>query len=196
MLFVGTLWASPSQDPAPQNQPSAGEDTRAAQATPESTISSKEAKELFRSVDEILQFASQDTGLPIKNEVKRRLTKRSEVQHYIQKSMKEDKDAKRLERSSAVLKKFGLLPRLRPAQISGDDAARASCGILRRQNENRKSAQLGRHRAAKTSAGTRTDARSPGSVLWDREMDAGIEPSIRATKKKNKRPQSVRYRKR
>jgi hypothetical protein len=111
VLFVGTLWASPSQDPAPQNQPSAGEGTRAAPATPESTISSKEGKELFRSVDEILHFASQDTGLPIKNEVKRRLTKRSEVQHYIQKSMKEDKDAKRLERSSAVLKKFGLLPR-------------------------------------------------------------------------------------
>jgi len=77
----------------------------------ETTVSSKEAKELFRSVDEILQFASQDTGLPIKHKVKRRLTKRDEVQSYIQKSMKDDKDRKRLERSSAVLKKFGLLPR-------------------------------------------------------------------------------------
>jgi len=43
--------------------------------------------------------------------VKRRLTKRDDVQSYIVKSMKDDKDAKRLERSSAVLKKFGLLPR-------------------------------------------------------------------------------------
>ena len=77
----------------------------------ETTVSPKEAKELFRSVDEILQFASQDTGLPIKHKVKRRLTKRDEVQSYIKKSMKEDKDAKRLERSSEVLKKFGLLPR-------------------------------------------------------------------------------------
>src|SRR5271157_609731 len=77
----------------------------------ETTVSPKEAKELFRSVDEILQFASQDTGLPIKHKVKRRLTKRDEVQSYIEKSMKDDKDAKRLERSSAVLKKFGLLPR-------------------------------------------------------------------------------------
>lgn len=77
----------------------------------EATVSSKEAKELFRSVDEILQFASQDTGLPIKHKVKRKLTKRDEVQSYIEKSMKDDKDAKRLERSSAVLKKFGLLPR-------------------------------------------------------------------------------------
>jgi hypothetical protein len=83
----------------------------AAPAPPETTVSPKEAKELFRSVDEILQFASQDTDLPIKHKVKRRLTKRDEVQSYIEKSIKDDKDAKRLERSSAVLKKFGLLPR-------------------------------------------------------------------------------------
>jgi hypothetical protein len=80
-------------------------------ATPENTISPKEAKKLFRSVDEILQFASDDTGLPIKHKVKRRLTKRDEVQSYIEKSMRDDKDTQRLERSSAVLKKFGLLPR-------------------------------------------------------------------------------------
>jgi hypothetical protein len=62
-------------------------------------------------VDEILKFVSEDTGLPIRHEVKRRLTKRDEVQAYIEKGMREDKDAQRLERSSAVLKKFGLLPR-------------------------------------------------------------------------------------
>ncbi len=89
----------PQTAPA-QNPPSVG-----------TTISPQEAKELFRSVDEILQFASQDTGLPIKHKVKRRLTKRDEVQSYLEKSMKDDKDAKRLERSSAVLKKFGLIPR-------------------------------------------------------------------------------------
>ncbi len=92
----------------PQTAPA---QTPAGPATPEATISSKEGKELFRSVDEILQFASQDTGLPIKHKVKRRLAKRDEVQKYLEKSMKDDKDAKRLERSSAVLKKFGLLPR-------------------------------------------------------------------------------------
>ena len=115
VLLLGTLWGQTaggavgaSQDQAAQSRTPAGEDTR---ATQETTVSSKEAKELFRSVDEILQFASQDTGLPIKHKVKRRLTKRDEVQSYIEKSMKDDKDAKRLERSSAVLKKFGLLPR-------------------------------------------------------------------------------------
>jgi hypothetical protein len=95
----------------PQTAPTQTPRSEAASAQSETTVSSKEGKELFRSVDEILKFASDDTGLPIKHEVKRRLAKRDEVQHYIEKNMKEDKDAKRLERSSAVLKKFGLLPR-------------------------------------------------------------------------------------
>src|SRR5208282_5449606 len=95
----------------PQTAPPQAPPGEAAQATPETTVSPKEAKELFRSVDEILEFASQDTGLPIKHKVKRRLAKRDEVQSYIEKSFRDDKDAKRLERSSAVLKKFGLLPR-------------------------------------------------------------------------------------
>jgi hypothetical protein len=114
VLLAGTLWGQASGGTAPASQDrtsqekSAGED---APATPETVVSSKEAKELFRSVDEILKFASDDTDLPIKHEVKRRLTKRDEVESYLKKSMKDDKDAKRLERSSAVLKKFGLLPR-------------------------------------------------------------------------------------
>jgi hypothetical protein len=112
VLLVGTQTAvdakTVSQDQASQSQPNTSEDTH---ATPETIVSPKEAKELFRSVDEILQFASQDTDLPVKHNVKRKLANRDEVQSYLEKSMKEDKDAKRLERSSAVLKKFGLLPR-------------------------------------------------------------------------------------
>lgn len=66
---------------------------------------------MFRSVDELLKFASDDTGLPIKHEVKRKLADRKEVESYLEKGMRDDKDAKRLERSSEVLKKFGLIPR-------------------------------------------------------------------------------------
>jgi hypothetical protein len=89
----------------------AGEGARATQATQEKIISPQEAKQLFKSVDEILEFASQATKLPIKQEVKRRLVERNEVQSFIQKNMKEDKDTQRLERSEVMLKKFGLLPR-------------------------------------------------------------------------------------
>jgi hypothetical protein len=115
VLLVGTLWGqaaaravAASQDRALQDQGGAGEGARAPQET---IVSPKQARELFNSVDEILKFAHDDTRLPIKHEVKPRLVKRDEVESYILKNMKEDKDAQRLERSEVVLKKFGLLPR-------------------------------------------------------------------------------------
>jgi hypothetical protein len=80
-------------------------------ATEEQKISPQEAEKLFRSVDEILQFASRDTLFPIKHEVKRQLVSRDQVEAYVNKHNGEDEDAKRLRRSELVLKKFGLLPR-------------------------------------------------------------------------------------
>ncbi len=97
--------AQPSTGQSPLEQPSA------TQPSPEKKISPAEADKLFRSVDEILQFASKDTGLPIKAKVKRRLVSRDEVEAYLKKNMQDDQDAKRLQRSELVLKKFGLLPR-------------------------------------------------------------------------------------
>ena len=73
-------------------------------------ITPREAEELFHSVDEILEFDSKQTGLPIKKQVKRKLTSREEVVSYLTKHMN-DEDTKRLRRSELVLKKFGLLPR-------------------------------------------------------------------------------------
>ncbi|RXS94637.1 hypothetical protein ESZ00_14805 [Silvibacterium dinghuense] len=78
-------------------------------AKPETHITPEQAKQLFSSVDTILQFASSDTKLAIKSKVKRRLTTRDEVEKYLVDKMKDDKDAKRMERSEIVLKKFGLL---------------------------------------------------------------------------------------
>jgi hypothetical protein len=80
-------------------------------ASEEQKISPQEAEKLFRSVDEILRFASKDTLFPIKREVKRQLVSRDEVEAYVTKHTSEDEDAKRLRRSELVLKKFGLLPR-------------------------------------------------------------------------------------
>ena len=80
------------------------------QPEPQTRITKAQAKELFRSVDEILQFASHDTGLPIQHKVKRNLITRESVEKYVDKRMKDDKDAQRLEQSRLVLEKFGLLP--------------------------------------------------------------------------------------
>jgi hypothetical protein len=95
-----------------QSQKQADEGVRPTQALekPEVKITPHEAEELFHSVDEILAFDSKKTGLPIKKQVKRRLTSRDEVVGYLTKHMK-DEDVKRLQRSELVLKKFGLLPR-------------------------------------------------------------------------------------
>jgi hypothetical protein len=73
-------------------------------------ITPRQAEELFHSVDEILAFDSKETGLPIKHEVKRKLTSRDEVVEYLTKHLN-DEDTQRLRRSELVLKKFGLLPR-------------------------------------------------------------------------------------
>jgi len=100
------MWAqspAPTQPVAPSTQENNKEQ--------ETKLTPKEAEALFRDVDQILEFASHDTGLPIKKEIKRRLTSRDEVVAYLEKSMAEDKAAQRLSRSELVLKKFGLLPR-------------------------------------------------------------------------------------
>ena len=84
-------------------------------------LTKEQAKELFRSVDEILSFVSEDTKLPVKHTVKRKLITRDEVNRFLREKFEEDEGAKRLARSEIVLKKFGLLDRdfqLRPFMIS------------------------------------------------------------------------------
>jgi hypothetical protein len=106
--------ASPGKNP--KDQVGSGTDGQGKKAPPreggeESRISPEEAAELLHSVDEIIAFSSQDTGLPVLHPVKRQLIGRDELTAYLQKHMEEGKDSERLKRSELVLKKFGLLPR-------------------------------------------------------------------------------------
>src|SRR5277367_4907010 len=116
VLLFSTWTQAQAPTPTPQTGTAAAPDPQESQKdqkpadAPEQKISPKEAEELFRDVDQIFRFASKDSGLPIKKEVKRRLTSRDEVVKYLEKNMAEDKDAQRLRRSELVLKKFGLLP--------------------------------------------------------------------------------------
>ncbi|MGC2698486.1 MAG: hypothetical protein WA738_22075 [Candidatus Angelobacter sp.] len=105
--------ASPLPTPAPA-QPQSTPSPNRVELEPvekEHIITPAEAKELFQSVDEILHFASQDTGLPIKKKVKRTIVSRAQVEKYIGDKFKSDADRIRFERSELVQKKFGLLPR-------------------------------------------------------------------------------------
>ncbi len=124
LSLVGCLPAAVGQDARPaQNSSGQSQSGSQAQAPPPSAqkqesdeekdevkITPQQAQELFHSVDEILEFDSKQTGLPIKHDVKRRLTSRDEVVSYLTKHAN-DEDTQRLRRSELVLKKFGLLPR-------------------------------------------------------------------------------------
>lgn len=130
VILTFSAWAqdTPTQQDSQQNTPAANsaQNPSTSKAPPQAgnsgaqsapskqekddvKITPSEAQQLFKSVDEILAFDSKETGLPIKKEVKRRLTSREEVVSYLTKHMK-DEDTKRLQRSELVLKKFGLLP--------------------------------------------------------------------------------------
>lgn len=109
-LGAGRVWAQATAQ-SRQTVPAQPQTAPAAPQTgkQEKHITPAQAKELFASVDTILQFASDDSKLPIEHKVKRRLTTRDAVQKYLLEKMKDGKDARRLERSELVLKKFGLL---------------------------------------------------------------------------------------
>lgn len=109
LLLLAVLSASAQTTPNPPKPTQPPPSAQQAQTKPDTHITPEQAKELFASVDQILQFASDDTKLPIKHEVKRRLTTRAEVEKYLLKKMNDDKDARRMERSEIVLKKFGLI---------------------------------------------------------------------------------------
>src|SRR5260370_40723889 len=107
----GPTSSVPQPSPAKDQKPKLPADQNAQKPNPETRITPQQAEQLFRDVDTILDFASKDTSLPIKHEVKRRLASREEVVSYLKKNMAEDKDVQRLRRTELVLKKFGLLPK-------------------------------------------------------------------------------------
>jgi len=95
--------------------------SKADDAKSHAPMTRQEAKDLLRSVDQILSFVSSDTKLPIKHSVKRKLISRDEVTKYLKKKFDEDESTRRMQRSELVLKKFGLLDRdfhLRPFLLS------------------------------------------------------------------------------
>ena len=110
--------------PPPASTPSTGgssQPPQQPQAKADTHLTNAQAKELFRSVDDILHFASEDSKLPVKREVKRKLQTRASVEKYVVDKFNDDEDAKRMQRSEIVLKKFGLLDRdfqLKPFLIS------------------------------------------------------------------------------
>ncbi|HTU51872.1 MAG TPA: hypothetical protein VMF56_14865 [Acidobacteriaceae bacterium] len=95
----------------PQTPPTPPRPSTPANPSAPTHITPEQARQLFSSVDSILQFDSKVTGLPVLQPVKRRLVTRDEVEQYLTHQLQNDRDAKRLQSSELVLKKFGLLDR-------------------------------------------------------------------------------------
>src|SRR5579864_1208937 len=79
--------------------------------TAEVKISDEDANKLFRSVDKILSFASDDSGFPQHGIVKRRLVGHTDVEEYTRQQVAKNENAERFARSELTMKKFGFLPR-------------------------------------------------------------------------------------
>ena len=126
ILLAGPGIAQQSPAPAPPSPPAGNPAQGQAndtsdKAKDETHITPQQAQELFSLVDQLLKFSSDETGLPIKSEVKRQMTTRAAVESYLSEKFNEDEDAKRMQRSEIVLKKFGLLDRdfdLKPFLLS------------------------------------------------------------------------------
>jgi hypothetical protein len=74
-------------------------------------MSDEDAKELFKSVDTIFEFASEDTGFPRRAVVKRRMIGQSDLEKSTRERLAKPEFAQRFERAELVMKKIGLLPR-------------------------------------------------------------------------------------
>jgi hypothetical protein len=122
-LFCGSVVGQQSASPAstatgdssstPNQGQSLGELARKMRKdhTAEVQMSAADAKELFKSVDKIVAFASEDSGFPKRSAVKRRLVGSAEVEKYTRDQQAKEGYAQRLARSEMTMKKFGLLPR-------------------------------------------------------------------------------------
>src|SRR5215471_942909 len=74
-------------------------------------VSPEEAEKILKSVQPVLRFASEDSGLPIHSLVKPRMISRDELRNSMQQRKLDDDDAKHLQEAELTLKKFGYVPR-------------------------------------------------------------------------------------
>ena len=122
-LLCGSVVGQQSVSPAPAASGDAGSAPDKGQSlgelarkmrkdhTAEAQMSQEDAKDLFRSVDKIVAFASEDSGFPKRSIVKRRLVSSVEVEQYTRDQEAKEEYAQRFARSEMTMKKFGFLPR-------------------------------------------------------------------------------------
>lgn len=79
--------------------------------TNEVRMTDADTKKLFESVDKIFAFASQDSGMPKRAVVKRRLVSKADVEKYASGALAKEEFTQRFAQEELSMKKLGFLPR-------------------------------------------------------------------------------------
>ncbi len=103
---------SDSTNSAPQGAKSLADMAREQQdkSRKEVRTSLEDSKKLFASIDELVDFASHDSGYAKHTAIRHQLLDEGEVIHHMSEALSSSADAQRLASSEVVLKKFGFLP--------------------------------------------------------------------------------------
>jgi hypothetical protein len=70
-----------------------------------------DTQKLFKSVDTLFEFASEDTGMPKHAAVKRRMVSKADVEKYVQGNLAKEEYAQRFVQAEMTMKKLGFVPR-------------------------------------------------------------------------------------
>ena len=90
---------------------SAKQEDHPSSITVEFQMTQADIDRLLASVDELIAFDSKFTGLRTNGSVERKMTSRDEIKQLMTKRMQDPENAERVQRSTAVLQKFGFVPR-------------------------------------------------------------------------------------
>jgi hypothetical protein len=104
--------AAPAK-PAPIQQESLADMARKLRKDKPSDVkmSAEEGKDLFRSVDKVFDFASEDTGFPRRGPIKKAVVGQADIEKFTKERLAREDFSQRFARSELTMKKFGLLPR-------------------------------------------------------------------------------------
>jgi hypothetical protein len=114
LVCVATAaFAQDTAAPAPQTPPSLADQARKLRKDhpPEVKMTDEQTKELFASVDKILDFASTDTGYAKRSAIKRQMVTPTDIEQFTKDQLAKAEYSQRFARAELTMKKFGLLPR-------------------------------------------------------------------------------------
>ena len=95
-----------AEEPSPAKQ-----EDHPSSITVEFQMTQADIDRLLASVDEMIAFDSKFTGLQTRGTVERKMTNRDEIKQLMTKRIQDPENAERVQRSTAVLQKFGFVPR-------------------------------------------------------------------------------------